>query len=1523
MRQQSPNALFLRLFKLLTFFTSTVFFIPLLEYQVALFICNQGFLSGETILIHSGHESSLCLSNSHIFHVSATIFSLSLFLIINFSFKLLYFEPLVTKNAYSNRENSDSLIILQLFQICGMFVFSTFHSTHDATKLILFLLAGSQTLLYTFSSNCAFFLDSICKLWRWVSVMNSWTTLVLCLSFASQDKNREVIPLLWISGSFCLTLLVLSLETLRVKSFTIPIDSIKEETEYAYHIDLLLRKIFLHKDNEPNEIEGYFHLHRLSCLDSDCPSRRGLIKEPEHLIAYIEYIFEKGFFRFTQTVNLQIQYAYYQFEYLKNRQKAVEQIAIMEEQGGLSLQEGFKLHRLKRFIENEVLQGGELKKGVVSLYQKQKAVKVVKNSLEQLSQVFLEFWNNLLQGSPEFKKALKLGVLIRQGIKKLDKYTQYLEFGDRSDSKILETLSTFWYYVACDYQKAEKIIDKLKRRTHIQKEDTNLFLQSSSNLAEGDTPIIMMGTHPENFGAIFNLNSSAAAIFGYTKNELLSKSPSPFLTLDRKVTLLMPKVIREFHNSWVLDHLKKSESGQDSRYLNNERFTVGQHKSHYLIPLSITVREISNTQSSSPEYAAIIHLRKKYKIEGYILSDSEGYIEGFSAGVPSLLQYSNEKFTGVKDVTQILKGIEEVYFNEKKMSQGQELKVIQQQISGTITTPRRTQTTSDHSVTVFSTPMMVDNEPLFYILWIEKLVIMNETKNMKAISSTKRLKTNPMNIYSKKKGTKFYFYFDPFLKPTANLSQNIDVKSLKDEIADRVWDSSALKNDGMDPYQQKFMQSRNTLKEEGIKLMRLVQGRLLPRSEKLYSEDSEELVGPNTKVKSLLRQKNGIFENSKEDEYEDMPDLTEVEIMKFTKEQSRLQEIISLQPKPLRIKFLKFFGNFIFIFIYLMACIEYFYSIHSTTHFMDVFEDSRLIQKMTNNYCQIALLLHSAPILVEGGWPDNELDCRKGRLVSNLKEYVNEIKEMRGHIAESTFSNKFSNLKIKVKFKYSEDQFFTLNQISEQLIGKIVEKIQETESYSSPSSSSKNDNIDKEGIPMDKLSLKDPAFYFILRNTLNSFLGTVSQIIEEGYVNIEEELILHRQVILAILLISVVFQVASQLILTKTVNYVSSRNRKFVSMFLEIPDQMIKSHAEKVELFMLSIQQDENLLMDVETEGEEQSLDNEYSVRRKKKLKIDKREDFVNLMRMYFFGISVISYCLLCYYYSITVNSWFRDLNPQHKITNLVEREGLLLLNGFEASYLQDTKFQVLGEDKDAFFPHQYVRLVKVYKEMIQYNLKNINLHSKQYLQIYDDIMYDGNKTQLILTSIEQKRRKNKSQPDILGSSKNENHISKEKTNKHSRDRYIRSIEAGFLICASSIRKELKDYYSSDRNALVSNKGGKNSLNKNNFPEFEKVLNTWNDVMIPLQNKICSELQKSISKHIEYQQFQKMIIFSIFLVLLSFLYFAIWIPSYITVSINHRQVVDMVRYLPPDAIKNIKGIRVKIKKMALKVKIKD
>lgn len=53
------------------------------------------------------------------------------------------------------------------------------------------------------------------------------------------------------------------------------ISKISDEREVGYHIDQLIRTIWIKKDTE-RQSDGYFHMHNMYCLDDDCSMREDL-----------------------------------------------------------------------------------------------------------------------------------------------------------------------------------------------------------------------------------------------------------------------------------------------------------------------------------------------------------------------------------------------------------------------------------------------------------------------------------------------------------------------------------------------------------------------------------------------------------------------------------------------------------------------------------------------------------------------------------------------------------------------------------------------------------------------------------------------------------------------------------------------------------------------------------------------------------------------------------------------------------------------------------------------------------------------------------------------------------------------------------------------------------------------------------------------------------------------------------------------------------------------------------------------
>lgn len=70
-------------------------------------------------------------------------------------------------------------------------------------------------------------------------------------------------------------------------------------------------------------------------------------------------------------------------------------------------------------------------------------------------------------------------------------------------------------------------------------------------------PTIVISAEEDSYGVITNINMGASAILGYHRNDVISKN----------ISIIMPKIYREFHNDFIHNYLDNFESriiGTDS-----------------------------------------------------------------------------------------------------------------------------------------------------------------------------------------------------------------------------------------------------------------------------------------------------------------------------------------------------------------------------------------------------------------------------------------------------------------------------------------------------------------------------------------------------------------------------------------------------------------------------------------------------------------------------------------------------------------------------------------------------------------------------------------------------------------------------------------------------------------------------------------------------------------------------------------------------------------------------------------------
>ena len=136
---------------------------------------------------------------------------------------------------------------------------------------------------------------------------------------------------------------------------------------------------------------------------------------------YVKHIFKVGLLKFPNSIKFQLRYAYYLFEELDSAPLALEQLSNIEKAGGMWLTDSYQVERLRMEIQrkNEEREKDMESKNslsnstILGVLSEKEWEKSMLSTFESLSYVFIEFWNNISTGSPDYQITLNLGKKIK------------------------------------------------------------------------------------------------------------------------------------------------------------------------------------------------------------------------------------------------------------------------------------------------------------------------------------------------------------------------------------------------------------------------------------------------------------------------------------------------------------------------------------------------------------------------------------------------------------------------------------------------------------------------------------------------------------------------------------------------------------------------------------------------------------------------------------------------------------------------------------------------------------------------------------------------------------------------------------------------------------------------------------------------------------------------------------------------------------------------------------------------------
>lgn len=132
------------------------------------------------------------------------------------------------------------------------------------------------------------------------------------------------------------------------------------------------------------------------------------------LLLLVFQMYQIGIKKFPNNINLRMNYSFFLAEQVNQKQQALQQLIIADQNPPFEVQ--YSIYRLKKLIENQIIQERLEKEkqflqdlDIISEEHYAHAFNELSNQIEQSALSHMEFWNQLLEDTPDMQKLYDIG----------------------------------------------------------------------------------------------------------------------------------------------------------------------------------------------------------------------------------------------------------------------------------------------------------------------------------------------------------------------------------------------------------------------------------------------------------------------------------------------------------------------------------------------------------------------------------------------------------------------------------------------------------------------------------------------------------------------------------------------------------------------------------------------------------------------------------------------------------------------------------------------------------------------------------------------------------------------------------------------------------------------------------------------------------------------------------------------------------------------------------------------------------
>jgi PAS domain S-box-containing protein len=203
----------------------------------------------------------------------------------------------------------------------------------------------------------------------------------------------------------------------------------------------------------------------------------------------------------------------------------------------------------------------------------------------------LMFWDELLKDKTDIGRLNDIATLINTAmVSAQDSFRKLVKMNPNS-TQVLRMYASFLIEIANESASGQKLIARAD-----ELEDQNTKTHGADNdesaLFDDRNALVSISAEAKTLGAIVSANAGAVRMLGYSRADLVG----------RNIAMIMPAPFSNAHQSYLTRYLETGEA----RILNRSRIVFGSHRSGWIMPLDLFVREVS-----SPEGMTFLSVLRK------------------------------------------------------------------------------------------------------------------------------------------------------------------------------------------------------------------------------------------------------------------------------------------------------------------------------------------------------------------------------------------------------------------------------------------------------------------------------------------------------------------------------------------------------------------------------------------------------------------------------------------------------------------------------------------------------------------------------------------------------------------------------------------------------------------------------------------------------------------------------------------------------------------------------------------------